>query len=329
MWGTRFEFAASRLARTVTLGALRQRSADVLHFHTQGIAWQSLDLMRRIPTLISADMTAIQSAEQETLADWRWTHRPRAILEGRAFRSASAVVAFSRWAARSIQDVHGVDQHRIFVIHPGIRRSEFQAFHSRDQVETVDECRVLFVGGEFERKGGPLLVDVFLKHLVATGAKLDIVTKSPVVFDHPQIRVHRNIAPFSDAWRRLYAKASLLVVPTFRDASSHASIEAMAAGLPVVTTRIGGIPEIVVEGDNGFLIEPGDGALLTQRILALIGDRPLRVRMGAAGKGRVEKYFDAEKNASYLASLYARIYSERRSTVVVEERDINKAYAQD
>ncbi len=159
------------------------------------------------------------------------------------------------------------------------------------------------------------MVDVFFKHLVSTGATLDIVTNSPVVLDHPQIRVYRNIEPFSEAWRRLYAEAGLLVVPTFRDASSHASIEAMAAGLPVVTTRIGGIPEIVVDGGTGFLTEPGDGALLARRILALLHDRSLRVRMGAAGKSRVEQHFDAETNASRLARLYASIHLERTAAV--------------
>ncbi len=309
-WGTRFEFAASSVARAVLRKALDERPADVLHLHTQNIAWRSIDLMHRMPTVISADMTAMQSAEQETAPQWRWTSRPRELFERRAFRAASAVVAFSHWAADSIRSGHGVEGSRIHVIHPGIRRSEFAEIASDARTCDRDACRILFVGGEFERKGGPLLLDVFLAQFAAAAVDLDIVTHSDIPIDHPRVHVHRDVVPFSDRWRMLYQKANMLVVPTSRDASSHVAIEAMASGLPVVTTGIGGIPEIVVDGENGFLIEPDDGTLLAHRIGRLIGDAHLRTRMGNVGRARVERDFDATVNGSRLARLYATVHAE-------------------
>ncbi len=68
----------------------------------------------------------------------------------------------------------------------------------------------------------------------------------------------------------------------------------MAAGLPVVTTRIGGIPETVDDGQTGMIVEPGDIAGLAQAIFQLVQDKALREGMGEMGKIKAETYFDAK-----------------------------------
>lgn len=80
--------------------------------------------------------------------------------------------------------------------------------------------------------------------------------------------------------------------------------EAMAHGKPVVATRVGGIPELITNGESGFLVERGDTAVMSERILTLLADRELRARMGQAGRATVSEKFDLRKNVAQLISSY-------------------------
>jgi glycosyltransferase involved in cell wall biosynthesis len=80
----------------------------------------------------------------------------------------------------------------------------------------------------------------------------------------------------------------------------------MAAGLPVVATRGGALPEIVVEGETGFLVERGDVQGLRAAISELLANPSLRQRMGAAGRQRVRELFTWDRCVAQLVELYAR-----------------------
>jgi glycosyltransferase involved in cell wall biosynthesis len=80
-------------------------------------------------------------------------------------------------------------------------------------------------------------------------------------------------------------------------------MEAMATGLPVVSTNIGGIPEMVIQNATGFLIQPGDIAALADAIEKLIDDRSLAQRLGEAGHQRAQELFSIEKNVRELCAL--------------------------
>lgn len=80
--------------------------------------------------------------------------------------------------------------------------------------------------------------------------------------------------------------------------------EAMAHGKPVVATRVGGIPELITDGVTGHLVERGDTAAMSERLLTLLADRELRARMGEAGRETVSAKFDLRKNVAQLISSY-------------------------
>lgn len=80
--------------------------------------------------------------------------------------------------------------------------------------------------------------------------------------------------------------------------------EAMAHGKPVVATRVGGIPELITDGESGFLVERGDTAAMSERIVTLLADRKFRARMGQAGRETVTAKFDLRKNVAQLISAY-------------------------
>ena len=80
-------------------------------------------------------------------------------------------------------------------------------------------------------------------------------------------------------------------------------MEAMATGLPVVSTNISGIPEMVIENETGFLVRPGDVLAMANAIEKLINDRSLAQRLGDGGYDRAQRLFSIEKNVRELCVL--------------------------
>jgi glycosyltransferase involved in cell wall biosynthesis len=85
--------------------------------------------------------------------------------------------------------------------------------------------------------------------------------------------------------------------------------QAMAAGLPIVATRVAGVPEAVADGENGWLVEPGDADAFGERLLRLAADPGMARRMGEAGRAKVEE-FSADRMARQLERLYERLARE-------------------
>jgi glycosyltransferase involved in cell wall biosynthesis len=302
----RYELGTSFWARRLLDRELPVVAPDVLHVHTQGSALLLGDIMRRLPTVISADMTSRRTAEQFTRKGWRWTHGLHHAIEGAALRKAAALVAFSRYAASSMIDDYGVDPRKVFVIPPGVDLESFGDPGAGRAARDEGVRRILFVGGEFERKGGPELITAFLRAFGdRTDVELHLVTDaSAPVPRHPRIVVHAGIGAYTPEWRALYEQAMLVALPSRREAYGLVYLEAGAARLPVIGSSVGAGPELVIDGETGFLVAPGDVAALAARLRTLVDDRTLARRLGESARARVERDFDAAKNIERLASVF-------------------------
>jgi len=96
----------------------------------------------------------------------------------------------------------------------------------------------------------------------------------------------------------------LFVLPSRSEGISLTLLEAMACGLPIVATRVGGTPEVVLDGETGLLVPPGDPVALAQAILRIGRDPERGLRMGQAGRGRVEQQFDIRRMVADYEALY-------------------------
>jgi glycosyltransferase involved in cell wall biosynthesis len=314
------------LLGTRTKGSLRSFACTLPLFRDQGIdaIWTQVDTalfpflatrarFSRIPYVLSTDAT---TAQVESFDDYKghpttpsFKHRVRDRISGYCYRNAALVLPWSHWAAEAIMKQFGVPEGRIRVVPPGVNLAEWTPQAAAGGKHADGPARLLFVGGDFARKGGPLLLDVFRARLRGR-CELHLVTREPIE-PEPGVFVYRDLGPNDPRLHRLYETSEALVLPTRADCFSLASIEAMASGLPVITCPVGGIPEIVRDGESGWLVPAGNGGALLAAIEALLAD-PARARtMGQSGRAIVEERFDAAKNARCVFSLLRQLHDER------------------
>lgn len=104
--------------------------------------------------------------------------------------------------------------------------------------------------------------------------------------------------------------ADIFVHPSYAEGMPMAVLEAMACGLPVVATRVGGIPELVISGKNGLLVEPGQTDQLAEALITLAKDGALRQSMGEAGYALAREKYDLEQHVSRLVGVYDMVLSQ-------------------
>jgi glycosyltransferase involved in cell wall biosynthesis len=115
--------------------------------------------------------------------------------------------------------------------------------------------------------------------------------------------VQRRLARYEDV-ARLYAALDAYVVPSRQEGGPKGVLEAMASGVPVVTTAVAGIPEVVTPGVQGLVERPHDVEGIAQSLATLLDDTRMRRRFGSAGRRAVQQQFDVLNSAAELAALY-------------------------
>lgn len=286
--------AALRSRAEIDAG-LGRRQYDAVLFNTYNPAVTYRAAMRRQPSYIMFDVTPTQ---YDAMAHWyghrpdriAWLRRLKAGAVTSTLRGAAGLFAWSRWAAESAIANYGADPKRVTVLPPGVDTRLW----SPEPDKRRGRVQILFVGYAFERKGGDLLLR-WAAETRMTGWELHLVTSSSLTVQ-PPIFVHNDLSANSLQLVTLVRQCDLFVLPTRADCFSLASIEAMSAGLPVITTRVGGIPDIVQDGETGYLVEPNDYESLKRVLDELVGSRALRQRMGDAGRERALQRFDAYCN---------------------------------
>lgn len=232
-----------------------------------------------VPNFVYTDHTHLANLTYSGVTEKDLFHRSWIDCEAEIYRNAAKTFTMSSNIADSIVRDYGVDSDRVLCIYSGTNSSV------ADAAERVvpDPPNILFVGVDWERKGGPVLLEAF--NSVAQRVprvKLTIVGCTPEIPPASNIDVVGKV-PLASV-HRYFNEATVFCMPTRREPFGIVFIEALAHRLPIVSTRVGALPDIVVEGESGFLIEPDDPVELAERLVTLLIDTELQHRFGVRGR---------------------------------------------
>lgn len=303
------------------------RGADLVHSHT----WYT-NLAGHLAKLTWGVPHVATTHSLEPLRPWKAEqlgggYQLSIFCERTALLAADAVIAVSEGMRRDVLACYpSIEASRVHVIHNGIDAAAYRPEPSPDTLRRygVDPSTpyAIFVGRVTRQKGLPYLLEAALlmsgdRHLVVCAGTSDTpeITAEVEALAN-RVRSERGglvwidgIIPRPDLVH-LLSGARVFVCPSVYEPFGLVNLEAMACGTAVVASRVGGIPEIVVDGETGYLVDLAeDGShefarALAARITEVLDDAALAHRMGAAGRRRVLERFTWPAIADSTVELY-------------------------
>lgn len=283
---------------------LAREEVDVLHTHSTeaGIVGRLAGFLARTPTVVHEIHNDPIAPENGALINLMVR-----VLEHVTAPLADVLIVKSPSIRRKYLDrgIGTPDQYEL--IYHGVPTEAFARVEP-GRTDGDGPVTLLFVGRLVDGKGLFDLLDAFER---LEGAELDIVGDGPLYDDLADAVDHRDLDGVSllgyrDDVPAVMARSDVLVLPSYREGTPRVITEAMASGLPVVSTDIAGIPDQVADDETGYLIEPGDVDALVEALRALIDDPERRRTFGERARDRVER-FDVDTAKENYRELYRRI----------------------
>jgi len=232
-----------------------------------------------------------------------------------ALRLGHLVICPSDYSRANVSQAYGVPLSKTRALHGGVHGSFFAQIPTH---KPQGKFTLLFCG-RLNGRTPVKRVDVLLKalpyviqrhhaelNIIGTGPRLDeyvTLVRSLGIGDQVHFLGHVDHSRMPAH----YATADLFVLPSRMESFPLVLVEAMACGLPVVATRVGGIPEVVEEGVTGLLVLPDDPQALAEAISCLLDDPEKMREMGAKGRERAKECFTWDKTAERVAGFYHEI----------------------
>lgn len=308
--GTRWRIAISRHLRQQLEDLRINERVDALVVNTQS-AGLELDGLPDLPLWVALDATFRQLADSpwfapNALSRWLQPLTLSGLLrrERRLFRRVTGFFPWSERAASSLRRDYGVSAERITRLPPSLEpppRRKLRPPNPRPQI--------LFLGGDFFRKGGPLLRAVFERHF-APRAELHVVTQSDLP-PGPNLYVHRGVTAGSDAWRQRWQEADVFVFPSRLETFGIVLLEALAFEVPVITSDAGAAREILDAPPGGAprlgtLLPALTGDALKAALDTVLAQPAQAAEQARAGREWFEQHYTLAGNAARLAECLKR-----------------------
>jgi glycosyltransferase involved in cell wall biosynthesis len=290
------------------------RSADIVHSHDRRsglfarptariVGGLSVHTLHGVPDEIFGMVGRVDAPQPPDASRARVLWLRFGLLRVEALLSHLGAVVVPSYAMKRFLAANGFPDRRMHVIPNGVavRRPAPAPLHDPPRLGTAAILE--------HRKG----IDVLLEALAAlkVPARLDVFGEGslrPALEEQAhRLGVDVGFHGFVPDLRDRLLDLDVFVLPTRADNLPVAILEAMAVGLPVVATRVGGVPELVADEETGLLVEPDDPDALGAAIARLVTDPELRIRMGSAGSQRVLANFDSEHVADQMVRLYEQL----------------------
>lgn len=227
----------------------------------------------------------------------------------------NSFVTGSKAAAVCLQQRRGVSENKIVNINNTILKDQLAATGNLFIEKPAEEVWIGFVGLLTKRKGVNCLIEAvhLLKHEFRDkGAKLIIVGDGEEEVELKRAVIKKGLddlivfTGFTSEVSKYFNQFDVFVLPSLSNEDfPYVLLEAMITRKPVISTRVAGIPEIVLNNRTGYLIAPGDVCELSQKIRILINDSAKRIEMGRGGYERYHSLFSYEKTMKKLSELYS------------------------
>ena len=243
--------------------------------------------------------------------------------EKKLMQRSDALIAVSKYTVNELTDLYGIDKSKVHAIYNGVDIERFKPRPNREELRKEfglekDEKVVLFVGRLYHRKGLETLLESVppvlkefgnVKFVISgTGFKqkeesLKNLAKQLGIEDKVKFL---GYVP-DDKLPLLYSASDIFVLPAIYENFPFAILEAQSTALPVISTKVGGIPEFLVDTENGFLMDPGDTKQLAQKVLTLLQNPELAKQMGDHGRKLIEEKLDWRIITGQVIDLYHRL----------------------
>lgn len=254
---------------------------------------------------------------------WQWLFR-------QVIRLTDGIIALSKeW-----EQVNAVDSTcRIYSIPNAIDLNFYRDIARKRLEKTCEEGRlnILYLGYLGRAKGSFDVIDA-AREIQSQG--IDIIFNlvgdelSPGEQEHLQeqintYKIHKLVRVFPPAFDSekltFFRNADVFIYPSYHEGMPIAVLEAMACGLPIVATRVGGLPDLINEGVNGILMDPGKPDQLAAALNKLFADKELRYSMQQRSYQLVSEQYDIEKRVSQLVEIYKSVSSNGKLGAKVEK----------
>jgi glycosyltransferase involved in cell wall biosynthesis len=290
---------------------LRRERIRLLHVHgykaavTAALAGAGLDV-----TIVKTEHGLLEP--REALAD-SWRHA-RLALNHLLDRLATHAVDTRVFVSRALESSASRRRPSDCVIHNGVEP------HPRDESTTLsrEHFHVAIVGRVSRVKGHRHLIGAISRLTGRQGVRVHVFGVGPLEGECRRLAEQRALGPvivfhgFVSDLRARLAAMDLLVMPSLQEGLPYVLLEAMAAGVPVVASSVGGLPEALQRDRCGLLVPPGDEAALAAAIETVRRNGPASARMAARARTAVRMRFSAAVMADRYAALYARVLREGR-----------------
>jgi glycosyltransferase involved in cell wall biosynthesis len=311
--GLERRWSADPIAWARFAAALRRRRIDVLHAHKFGSnVWGTLiGRLARVPVVIAHEHT------------WSYEGRPLRRLFDRELiaRGADAFLAVSTADRRRMIEIERIDPRDVLVIPNGIPPLPAPRRDIRAELGIPADAPVIGAVTRLCRQKAPELLVLAAARLAKELPRLQVLVvgagpaegRVRALIDAHGLGRTVRLLGLRDDVPDVLAAFDVAVSSSDWEGTPLSVLEYMAAGLPVVATAVGGVPDLITSGVNGLLVERGDWRGLAAAVSRLLQDREAAAAMGGRGRERQRRDFDLNNTVHRLERLYRDLHAARRS----------------
>lgn len=291
-------------------------TANLVHCHTWYTFFAGFlaKILYRIPLVVTMhSLEPLRPWKEEQLGAG---YHLSSWIEKNGVEQADRIIAVSAEMKEDIIRIYHTLPEKIAVIHNGIDLEQYRPVSDRSYLDEqgINYPYLLFVGRISRQKGIIQLLEAMtlldrVRLVLCAGSPDTSELETEVrekVRQNPKVKWINEMVP-KDKLIQLYSHAAAFVCPSVYEPFGIINLEAMACKVPVIASRVGGIKEVVVDGETGFLVSPNNPVELAEKIKITLESPELIAKFKENGRIRVEQYFSWESIAARTVELYQKI----------------------